>query len=243
MFLRSSIRLARPSLSKRMMSMSSVDAVKTWKNANAVCFDVDSTVCQDEGIDMLADHCGSFEEVAAWTAKAMGGDTPFEVALAARLEIITPSRTDFEKCLEVHPPKLTDGIAELFATLQANDVDVYLVSGGFRLMIEPVADMLNISHSRIYANTVFFHDDGSYSGFDDQEYTSRAGGKPDVVSMLKREHGYETVVMVGDGATDMDARPPADLFIGFGGIVVRDSVKAGADWFVTDFEDMIAPIR
>ena len=49
--------------------------------------------------------------------------------------------------------------------------------------------------------------------------------------------------MVGDGATDMDARPPADLFIGFGGIVVRDSVKAGADWFVTDFEDMIAPIR
>ena len=34
----------------------------------------------------------------------------------------------------------------------------------------------------------------------------------------------------------MQARPPADAFIGFGGIVVRESVKAGSDWFVTDFQ-------
>ena len=110
-------------------------------------------------------------------------------------------------------------------------------------MIEPVADLLGVDHSRIYANTVFFNDDGSYKDFDEKEYSSRAGCKPDVVGMLKETKGYEKVVMVGDGATDMDARPPADLFIGFGGIVVRDSVKAGADWFVTDFEDMIGPIR
>ena len=42
--------------------------------------------------------------------------------------------------------------------------------------------------------------------------------------------------MIGDGVTDMQARPPADLFIGFGGVVVRESVKQGADWFVTDFK-------
>jgi phosphoserine phosphatase len=226
------------------MSTTVSDAhLKIWKGANAVCFDVDSTVCQDEGIDELAAYCGSGDEVAAWTAKAMGGDVPFEVALAARLEIIKPSRDDFANCLVSHPPALTEGVAELFATLQANNVDVYLVSGGFRLMIEPVADLLDIPHSRIYANTVFFNDDGTYKDFDADEYTSKAGGKPAVVELLKETHGYEKVVMVGDGATDMDARPPADLFIGFGGIVVRDSVKAGADWFVTDFQDMIEPIR
>ena len=47
---------------------------------------------------------------------------------------------------------------------------------------------------------------------------------------------------MGDGATDMEARDipgGADAFIGFGGIAVRDKVKAGADWFVTDFQDVI----
>ena len=45
--------------------------------------------------------------------------------------------------------------------------------------------------------------------------------------------------MIGDGATDMEARPPADAFIGFGGVVVREKVKQGADWFVTDMQELI----
>lgn len=49
--------------------------------------------------------------------------------------------------------------------------------------------------------------------------------------------------MVGDGATDMQARPPADLFIGYGGIVVRDAVKKGADWFITDFSDVLKILK
>ena len=37
-----------------------------WKNADSVCFDVDSTVCSDEGVDSLAAFCGVGEEVKAW---------------------------------------------------------------------------------------------------------------------------------------------------------------------------------
>ena len=47
--------------------------------------------------------------------------------------------------------------------------------------------------------------------------------------------------MIGDGATDMEARDipgGADAFIGFGGVAVRDAVKQGADWFVTDFQEL-----
>lgn len=43
-----------------------------WRNANAVCFDVDSTVCVDEGIDELAEFCGAGEAVAEWTARFNG---------------------------------------------------------------------------------------------------------------------------------------------------------------------------
>ncbi|KAF4356980.1 hypothetical protein F8388_015956 [Cannabis sativa] len=50
--------------------------LKLWRNANAVCFDVDSTVCVDEGIDELAEFCGAGKAVAEWTARAMSGSVP-----------------------------------------------------------------------------------------------------------------------------------------------------------------------
>ena len=42
--------------------------------------------------------------------------------------------------------------------------------------------------------------------------------------------------MIGDGATDLQARPPADVFIGYGGVSERQNVKEGADWYVKDFQ-------
>lgn len=55
---------------------------------------------------------------------------------------------------------------------------------------------------------------GEYAGFDENEPTSRNKGKGDVISMLKKEQGYGKIVMIGDGATDLEASPPADAFIG-----------------------------
>ncbi|KAF0692960.1 Aste57867_16006 [Aphanomyces stellatus] len=211
----------------------------TWKRAQAVCFDVDSTVCCEEGIDVLAAHCGQGKRVAEWTTRAMNGGVKFEDALAARLDIIRPSRQDVEDCLRAHPPKLTTGIATLIKGLHARDIDVYFVSGGFRLMISPVASQLNVPEANIFANTIHFDAaTGAYAGFDANEMTSRDGGKPRVLDMLKKKHGYDTIVMVGDGVTDMQAKPPADLFVGFGGVVERDIVKQHADWFVKDFMEL-----
>jgi phosphoserine phosphatase len=64
----------------------------------------------------------------------MGGDVKFEVALEARLQLIAPSRKSIDDCLAVHPPVLTPGVADLVAALKNDGKDVYLVSGGFRLV-------------------------------------------------------------------------------------------------------------
>ena len=103
-------------------------------------------------------------------------------------------------------------------------------------MIYPIAEQLHIPRHRVYANTILFHEDGSYHSFDPEEPTSRDGGKRAVVQRLIDYHGYNPIIMIGDGATDLQARPPASAFIGYGGIVVRDIVKNGADWYVTDFK-------
>lgn len=49
-----------------------LEVLEIWRSADAVCFDVDSTVCLDEGIDELAEFCGAGKAVAEWTARWEG---------------------------------------------------------------------------------------------------------------------------------------------------------------------------
>jgi phosphoserine phosphatase len=46
--------------------MAASTQIGNWRRAQAVCFDVDSTVTVGEGIDELADFCGVGEVVAQW---------------------------------------------------------------------------------------------------------------------------------------------------------------------------------
>lgn len=210
-------------------------AMETLANADAVCFDVDSTVIAEEGIDVLADYLGKGEQVAELTRKAMEGHTKFQDALKARLDLLRPSRQSFQECLEATPFQLSPGVESFIETLIESKIDVYLVSGGFRIMIEPIARQLCVAKSNIYANSILFDSDGTYAGFDDSEPTSADMGKPKALQLIKDAGSYSTMVMIGDGATDAQAKPPADTFIGFGGVVERQPVKKKACWFVTDF--------
>jgi phosphoserine phosphatase len=218
------------------------DIRSLWASAQAVCFDVDSTVSPDEGIDVLAAHAGVGEAVAALTRDAMGGTVPFQDALTARLDLIRPSRQLLAGCLAAHPPRLTPGIADLVAALERRGTHVYLISGGFTDMIAPLVRRLGLPPQRLIANRLQFAADGSYAGFDRTAFTSRSGGKGEAIRDLKVRFGYAPLIMVGDGATDLEARPPADGFIGYGGVVARENVKRGADWFVTDFADLVAAL-
>ncbi|CAN6714153.1 unnamed protein product [Malus baccata var. baccata] len=219
----------------------SKEVLDVWRNADAVCFDVDSTVCLDEGIDELAEHCGAGKAVAEWTARAMGGSVPFEEALAARLSLFKPSLSQVQDFLEKNPAKLSPGIVELVKKLKAKGTDVYLVSGGFRQMIKPVAAILDIPTENVFANQLLFGTSGEFLGFDKNEPTSRSGGKATAVQQIRKAHNYKELVMIGDGATDLEARQPggADLFICYAGVQLREAVAAKADWLVFNLQDLI----
>ncbi|KAI9117134.1 hypothetical protein K1719_011300 [Acacia pycnantha] len=219
----------------------SKEILELWRSVDAVCFDVDSTVCLDEGIDELADFCGAGKAVAEWTARAMGGSVPFEDALASRLSLFRPSLSQVQNFLEQRPPRLSPGIKELVEKLKAKHIDVYLISGGFRQMIYPVASILGIPEENIFANQLLFGSSGEFVGFDRNEPTSRSGGKATAVEQIRKAHKYKALAMIGDGATDLEARRPgaADLFICFAGVQLRESVATKADWLVFDFQDLI----
>nr|CAD7407923.1 unnamed protein product [Timema poppensis] len=268
-----------------------------WKNADAICFDVDSTIIQDEAIDELAKFCGRGADVAnisdeesvvdgdsdndevnlvreevhqsdteemdeeqehsiknsdqQWsdhdddndgsdtrTKEAMKGKINFKQAFARRLDIIQPSMSQIREFIRTRPSKLSPGIKSLVTLLHNRTTPVYLISGGLRGIITPVALELNIPLQNIYANRLKFFLNGDFAGFDESEPTCNSGGKAEVIQQLKERHGYSTVVLVGDGATDLEACPPADAFIGYGGNVVREEVKAKAKWYVTNFKEL-----
>ena len=58
---------------------------------------------------------------------------------------------------------------------------------------------------------------------------------------VQEQFGFSRLVMVGDGATDLEARQPggADIFIGYGGVVERPSVASKADWYIYNIRDLI----
>ncbi|KAI6176161.1 O-phosphoserine phosphohydrolase [Aphelenchoides bicaudatus] len=232
-------------------SQSEQFARRIWRSADAVCFDVDSTVCQDEAIDELAKFVGKGDQVARCTQLAMGGAMSFREALQMRLEVMQVTQQQLQAYIQTSEIKLTPGIKELVSVLQNKQkADVYLVSGGFRELIEPVANLIGIPKSNIYANRLLFHPTtGEYLDFDRNEPTSDSGservGKARVCALLKETFGYQNLVMVGDGSTDAETKAlgTADSFIGFGGNQKRQAVQKMADWFVNDFQELIDELK
>ncbi|XP_059177582.1 phosphoserine phosphatase-like isoform X2 [Physella acuta] len=216
---------------------------RLWREADAVCFDVDSTVIKDEGLDDLANFCGVGPQVEAMTLKAMGGGMTFREALTLRLNIVQPSREKVEEFIVTHPSTFSPRILELVALLKSRNTEVFLVTGGFRSIITPVANALGIPQDHLFANTLLFNEDGSYAGFDTTQLTSESGGKARVVQLIRDQYKFKTVLFIGDGATDMEAAPPADGFIGYGGNVVRAKVKENSAWFITDFQELIDQLQ
>jgi len=212
-----------------------------WLTADCVCFDVDSTVCVEEAIDELAKFQQVGALVEAITRNAMGGNMSFRTALQTRLNLIQPTRQRLEQFLLNHPSQLTDGVAELIDLLHERKIPVYLITGGFHSIVDPVAKKLNIPSKNVFANQLLFNEDGTYAGFDEDEMTSDSGGKGRVIEHIKNTYGYQRLIMIGDGATDMEAN--ADGFIGFGGHVVREKVRDGAPWFVNSFYSLIDELR
>jgi phosphoserine phosphatase len=196
-------------------------------------FDVDSTLVTIEGIDVLAD---GNTEIPKLTDAAMNGEIPLDQVYAKRLEMIRPSKDRVEQLGATYVQSLVKGAKETIAALQENGVIVHLVTAGIEQAIRPLADALNLRN--VHAVKLSFDANGNYADFDRRTFLTRTGGKELVVRDIRaRSHGK--AAFIGDGISDLEAKPAVDLFIGFGGVVVRPRVKENADVYVTDLRDVL----
>lgn len=203
-----------------------------------ILFDCDSTLSAIEGIDELGRARGPevFARVEAMTHDAMNGKLAVEAVFGERLRIIRPRAVDVAAVGRQYVETVEPTALATLAALRAAGWTPMILSGGFRNAIRPLADYLGIE--RVEAVDLYFDAAGEYAGFDEPYPTTRSGGKPELIRALKAELKPARVVMVGDGASDLETTPEVDLFVGFGRYVAREKVRAGAARFIYSLAEL-----
>jgi phosphoserine phosphatase len=174
--------------------------------------DVDSTLIQDEVIELLAAHAGREAEVAEVTSAAMRGELDFAESLRARVAALAglPESVLGEVRAEI---RLTPGARTLVRTLKRLGFTVAVVSGGFIEIVGDLARELDIDHA--HANRLEVRD-GLLTGRVLGDIVDRAG-KAAALRRFAAEAGLplSRTVAIGDGANDLDMLDAAGLGIAF----------------------------
>jgi len=198
---------------------------------DVICFDCDSTLSKIEGIDELAKRAGLGEAMSALTDAAMNGIVPLEAVYEQRLSLIKPDRAGIAWLADLYIAELVEGAGDVFTALSAQGKQVHIISGGLRAAILPLAHALGLPESHVHAVDIYFNADGSYRDYERNSPLARTGGKAVVADILGK-HG--SLVMIGDGKTDMEAKQAGAYVIGFGGVVDRAIVRELADVYIAE---------
>jgi len=177
-----------------------------------VVFDVDSTLVQGEVIEMLAAHAGAQGKVAAITEAAMRGELDFAQSLQQRVATLAglPATVVDEVADQL---ELMPGARTTLRTLRRLGFRCGVVSGGFRRIIEPLAEELMLDY--VAANELEIVD-GTLTGRVVGPIIDRAG-KAEALREFAAQAGVpmEQTVAVGDGANDIDMLAAAGLGVAF----------------------------
>ncbi len=177
-----------------------------------VVLDVDSTLIQDEIIDLLADEAGVAAEVAAITAEAMAGGLDFEESLRRRVRSL--AGLDVAALDRVAGRiRFSAGARTFVRTLKRLGMRVGIVSGGFSVFADRLAAELGLDHAR--ANTLEVVG-GRLTGEVVGPIVDRAG-KAAALREIAALEGIPLAqtVAIGDGANDLDMLSAAGLGIAF----------------------------
>lgn len=198
------------------------------KSKRIVMLDMDSTLIEQEVINLLGQAAGKSSEIEAITDKAMAGDLDFKTALIERVSLL--KGLDHNILSQVRDQiTLTKGAKKLVDELHQQGHKVGVVSGGFIEVIEPILKSLEIDFYR--ANKLKIQD-GVLTGEIDGPLIDSHAKRMALEEFADQEQvQLEQTVAIGDGANDLEMIKAAGLGIAFN---AKPKVAAAADTTISN---------
>ena len=198
------------------------------KSKRIVMLDMDSTLIEQEVINLLGQAAGKSSEIEAITDKAMAGDLDFKTALIERVSLL--KGLDHNILSKVRDQiTLTKGAKKLVDELHQHGHKVGVVSGGFIEVIEPILKSLEIDFYR--ANKLRIKD-GILTGEIDGPLIDSHAKRMALEEFADQEQvRLEQTVAIGDGANDLEMIKAAGLGIAFN---AKPKVAAAADTTISN---------
>ena len=184
----------------------------TRRAKRIVLLDMDSTLIQQEVINLLADQHGVGNEVAAITESAMRGELDFTGSLTERVKLLAGADVQIIETVKASIT-LTPGARTLIRTLHKLGHKVGVVSGGFLDVIEPLLQELKIDFYRANKLEVV---DGRLTGKllgSIIDRTAKAEALRDFAAA--EDVNLAQTIAIGDGANDLGMLEIAGLGIAF----------------------------
>lgn len=176
------------------------------KDKKLIVFDMDSTLIQQEVIELIAAQAGVEAQVEEITTRAMNGELDFKQSLASRVALLRGIKSQ-SLWDDLKPQiKLTPGTKELCKVMKSQGCKLAVCSGGFLPLAEYVKEQLGLDYA--FANLLETEVDSEgveiLSGKTVGEIVD-GSRKRDLLVQLAQENGVplEKTVAVGDGANDL----------------------------------------
>jgi phosphoserine phosphatase len=220
---------------------------KFWPGFDFIFFDCDSTLSTIEGIDELARNKGKFAEVKKLTDAAMDGEIHLQSVYDRRLNMLNPTRSEIRQLERHYRETVVMDVVEVIKALQFVGKELFIVSGGLLAAVRPFGIWLGIAPENIQAvdlhydtlsGTWWDYQQDSWGQRPDVQYLNpemtpltQTDGKSEVVRNLLGDRRGRSV-LIGDGVSDLAARPGVDMVIGFGGVIARQRVVSESNIFI-----------
>ena len=189
--------------------------------------DVDSTLIQQEAIELLAAEAGNIDTVTAVTERAMRGELDFAESLRERVATLAGlSSSAFDRARS--RISLTNGAQELVSAVHQRGGKIAVVSGGFHELLDPLAAELGLDAHE--ANRLEWASDALTGGLDGPIIDAQAKARAVRRWANQFDVPLSRTIAVGDGANDLAMMATAGLSVAFcAKAVVREKAQLVID--------------
>jgi D-3-phosphoglycerate dehydrogenase len=208
--------------------------------------DFDSTFIKVEAFEILADillkdHPEREElkkQIVRITNQGMDGSISFRESLERRLNLLAPRKQHLSQLITQLKGNVSKSFKRNKEFFKQYSDNIYIISNGFKEIIEPIVTEFGVKSENILANEFSFDSEGKIVGFDTANPLSANGGK---VEQLKKLNLPGDIYVIGDGYTDYEIKQAglANKFFAFTENVERENVKNKADHITPSLDEFL----